>query len=129
MADTLRLYLDECVHAKAAQAFRDAGVDAVGVHDWRTLKLYDEEQLERATADGRMILTYNAGDFARLHDEWLAVGREHAGILLARDYKQHVGALVRDVRSTVADHGRMRQEDGYRWLRNELLWVRRSEGR
>ncbi|HEX6747387.1 MAG TPA: DUF5615 family PIN-like protein [Longimicrobium sp.] len=124
--DGLRLYLDECVHAKAAQAFRDAGIDAIGVHDIESLQLYDSQQLELAAAEDRMIVTYNVKDFVPLHTQWLEEEKVHAGILLSPiDYKKGVGALVRDVRATLLEERNRRGADGYDWVRGELLWIHR----
>ena len=37
-----------------------------------------------ATRDNRAILTFNAKDFARLHDSWQEEKRSHGGIILSR---------------------------------------------
>ena len=42
----------------------------------------DEEQLDHA-AEGRVLLTFNVGDFARLHHARLASGGAHAGIVVS----------------------------------------------
>ena len=42
----------------------------------------DEEQLSYAVAQGLMLVTCNGRDFRRLHDEWLADGRSHNGIMI-----------------------------------------------
>lgn len=44
----------------------------------------DEEQLARATAEGRAVYSYNRGDFCRLHKAWLLAERSHGGIILSR---------------------------------------------
>ena len=45
----------------------------------------DAIQLEFATAQGRVIVTFNHADFGRLHSEWMAAGREHSGIVIVTD--------------------------------------------
>ena len=42
----------------------------------------DEQLLALATDEGRVIVTFNVGDFARITTEWAAAGRSHAGCLL-----------------------------------------------
>ncbi len=42
----------------------------------------DEEQLEFAAREGRVLVTANKGDYTRLHWEWVAAERAHAGIVI-----------------------------------------------
>jgi hypothetical protein len=53
------------------------------VHEVDTLGLTDEEQLDRASAEGRVILTYNNRHFQSIAQRWLQVGRRHAGIIIS----------------------------------------------
>src|SRR3712207_6518043 len=78
-----RLYLDEDVIPELARLLRAAGYEVVSVHELGTLRDPDPVQLARAAADGRAILTYNYQDYYRLHEEWIAAGREHAGIIIS----------------------------------------------
>jgi hypothetical protein len=127
-ANPIKLYVDECVHSQAAQAFRNVGWDAVGAHESGNLTLSDPEQLEFAASEGRAFITYNVCDFVPLYEEWLLIQRDHPGIILSPiDYKQRVGALVRDVRSTLKEDASIQggvEVDG-EWIRNHLVWVRR----
>lgn len=54
-----------------------------------------------------MIVSYNRHDFQRLHAEWMATGRDHAGILLVNKLpEQSPGELVRRLHAlsdTLAD--------------------------
>jgi hypothetical protein len=43
----------------------------------------DLSQLEWAAQNGRAIVTFNVSHFADLHAEWLASGRQHAGIIVS----------------------------------------------
>jgi len=58
-----RLYLDEDVNPALAQLLREAGYDVISAHEVGAIAETDREQLQRATADGRAILTYNYYDF------------------------------------------------------------------
>ena len=44
----------------------------------------DEEQLAFATAENRVILTFNIRDFAPLHEARQAAGLPHAGIIVSQ---------------------------------------------
>jgi len=53
----------------------------------------DAAHLEHAHSLSRTLLTCNVGDFARLHEECLAAGRHHAGIIVTAQLP--VGPLLR----------------------------------
>lgn len=57
----------------------------------------DEEQLLFAEGQGRVLATCNIGDFARLHSEWRAADRGHAGIILVQQQKWGPGELARRI--------------------------------
>ena len=80
----VRLFLDEDVHTALAVALRKRGHDAVHALEAKRLGLPDEPQLTYATADDRSLVTFNVGDFVRLHNRWVTEGREHAGIIVSR---------------------------------------------
>jgi len=42
----------------------------------------DEEQLEFAVQEERVLYTYNVAHFYQLHTAWLTQGRSHSGIIL-----------------------------------------------
>lgn len=58
---------------------------------------HDERQLAFATDNGFVVYTYNVGDFCRLHGEWLAAGREHAGIILVQQQRYSIGEQLRRI--------------------------------
>jgi len=80
----IKLYLDEDVHKKVATALRLKGYDVVSAHEVQKQSLSDVLQLEYAVAQERAILTFNAGDFDRLHKECVKSGKGHHGILLSK---------------------------------------------
>jgi hypothetical protein len=80
----LRVFLDEDVHAPLAGALRKRGHDAVHALEEKRLGLSDESQLNFATEKNRCLVTFNTGDFARLHNRWIEEGREHAGIVVSK---------------------------------------------
>ena len=80
----IRLYLDEDVHKQVALALRLRGYDVVSVHELEKWNFSDEEQLTFAANDNRAIFTFNRGDFAKLHEQWLSAGKDHCGIIASK---------------------------------------------
>lgn len=62
----------------------------------------DEDHLEYATKEGRVLYSFNVGDFYRLHQEYLAEGKSHAGIILARQQRYMVGEQMRRLLKLIA---------------------------
>jgi len=62
----------------------------------------DAEHLDYATRHGRVLYTFNVADFYRLHREYLARGKEHAGIVLARQQRYSVGEQMRRLLKPIA---------------------------
>lgn len=89
----IRLYLDEDVAPAVADAIRRRGFDALSVHEMRRWGCSEPEQLAYAAAQGRVLFTFNADDFTRLHREWLAAGQPHEGIIVAE--QAPVGEITR----------------------------------
>ncbi len=89
----LRLFFDEDVHAGVAVALLKRGHDAVLALEEKRLGLSDEYQLNFATEENRCLVTFNVGDFVRLHNRWIDGGREHAGIIVSKQLP--VGELLR----------------------------------
>lgn len=80
----LRLFLDEDVHTVLAVALRKRGHDAVHALEEKRLGLPDESQLNFAASEDRCLASFNVGDFVRLHNRWIAEGREQAGIIVSK---------------------------------------------
>ena len=67
----LRLFLDEDDHMALAVALRKRGHDAVHALEEKRSGLADESQLTFAAAEERCLVSFNVGDFVRLHNRWL----------------------------------------------------------
>jgi hypothetical protein len=61
------------------QAIRARGVDVITALDAGMIERADEEHLDYATAQGRVLYSFNAGDFYRLHTAFLARGNHTQG--------------------------------------------------
>jgi predicted nuclease of predicted toxin-antitoxin system len=80
----LKLYFDENVPEAIAAAVRLRGYDVITVRDAERKAASDLDQLRYASLQKRVLFTFNVADFAKLHDEFMATGRHHSGILLSK---------------------------------------------
>ena len=55
----------------------------------------DGDYLAKASADGRVLYSYNVADYCILHQAWLSEGRSHAGIVIAPQQPYGVGEQLR----------------------------------
>jgi predicted nuclease of predicted toxin-antitoxin system len=91
-----QFHLDEDTESHALmRALRDRGVDLTTTSELGLGEASDEQQLEAAALAGRVLVTYNAADFCRLHGEYLRTGRHHAGIVIAAQQQHSAGDMMR----------------------------------
>ena len=94
----IALYTDEHITDRLASLLREQGFEATTVLDEGTVGLSDEEQLAYATQRSWTILTYNRDDFVLLARQWHDAGREHAGVVISRQFRlRELGELRRQV--------------------------------
>jgi len=74
----------------------------------------DAEQLARAAAEHRAIVTFNFNDFVALHEKYAAEGKEHWGIVLstAEPFSLLIHRLLRLLNSATAEE-----------LKNQIRWL------
>ena len=109
---TLRLYMDEDALSKAlVQALRSQDVDIITTNEVGQAGCSDEEQLEYATSQGRVIYSYNVGDFYELHTAYLMQGISHAGIILAPQDSYSVGEQLRRLLKLIGAVSKERMRD------------------
>ena len=75
--------------------------DLMALHD-------DEPILAAATAEGRIMVTTNIGDFAVLDGRWAAEGRTHAGIVFVTTSafpqdRSFIGSVVNALHAAAAE--------------------------
>ena len=88
----ISLYLDEDAQDNdLIDALRLRGVDVIGAWGVGMRQREDEDHLLQATMQGRSLYGFNIKDYYRLHTQFLTQGREHAGIILARQQHYSVG--------------------------------------
>ncbi|CBN59335.1 MULTISPECIES: DUF5615 family PIN-like protein [Kamptonema] len=99
----IRLYMDEdAMDRQLVQALRVRGVDAITVGELEITGTSDEIHLVLASELGRVIYTFNVGDFCRLHSTFMAVENSHAGIIIGAQQQYSVGTQLRGVMRLIA---------------------------
>jgi Domain of unknown function (DUF5615) len=99
----IRLYIDEDSFDKSlVAAFRNADFDVITVADASQQGYSDEEQLTWAAERGRVIYSYNRRDFCILHSDFLAMERNHAGIIVLRQQRYSIGQQLRGLLALIA---------------------------
>jgi Domain of unknown function (DUF5615) len=79
----VRLFLDAHVSARRIATALRAQHDVRAADEEREFDGWEDERLlALATEEGRIMVTFNVKDFARITTEWAAAGNSHAGCLL-----------------------------------------------
>jgi hypothetical protein len=89
----ISLYLDEHIQISLAGALKARGIDILTTQEAGNIGLDDMNQLAFATKNRRALFSFNKRDFARIHYEWMALKRPHAGIILSDQLS--IGVLLR----------------------------------
>jgi hypothetical protein len=111
-----RFFTDEDVYADVAIGMRQHGFDAVSVPEVDRLSEDDPSQLEWAADHGRVFVTFNVGDFVRLHGQWLRAGRHHAGLVAAE--QRPLGETLRRLLKLAASLSAEELRDRLEFLNN-----------
>ncbi len=94
----VKLYIDEdAMHSRLVAALRSRGVHVITVLDSGLAEKTDDEQLAFATRNECVLYSFNVSDFHRLHTQWIAAGREHAGMILAPQQRFSIGEQLRRI--------------------------------
>jgi hypothetical protein len=92
----LRLYFDEdSMDHALVLALQARGVDVVTALEAGMGEQSDEDHLQLAASEGRVLYTCNIADFCRLHSVWLQGARSHAGLILCQQQQYSVGEQLR----------------------------------
>lgn len=99
-----------------AQALRARGIDVITALEAGKIDRADSEHLDLATAQGRVLHSFNVGDFYRLHTTFLAEGKSHAGMILARQQGYSVGEMMRRLLKLIAAKASEEMKDQVEFL-------------
>lgn len=111
MADPVRFFFDQHMWATLAQGLRAHGVDVLTAQDAGRCGLPDPDQLAFATAEDRVVMTFDS-DYVALHN----AGTPHAGIAWCVERKYKVGDLLK---ALLLIHGVLDRDD----MRNRLEYL------
>jgi hypothetical protein len=90
----IKFYTDTHIAKAIAVQSRERGVDIIRCEDVNMASATDVQHLEYATAEGRTMISADE-DFPKLHAEWQASGKDHAGIIYVKpERKDLIGAIV-----------------------------------
>jgi Domain of unknown function (DUF5615) len=93
---TIRLYFDEdSMRYALVHALRARAIDVQTALEVEMIERSDEEHLEFATTQGRVLCSFNVGDFYRLHTSYMVQHKSHPGIILAQQQQYAVGNHMR----------------------------------
>ena len=111
MADPIRLYMDQHIPSAVAQGLRQRGVDVLTAQDAKRCGLPDADQLDFATAQQRVMVTFDS-DYLALGASGISFG----GIAWCHAAKYSIGQLVQLL---LLVHGVMDQES----MRNHVEFL------
>ena len=113
----IRLYIDEDAMARAVVAgLRARGVDVATALEEGMSEKDDIAQLEHATQQGRAIYTFNVGHFCRLHTEYTAQSKSHAGIIVVYRQRYSVGEQIRRLSNLINKKSTEEMRDNLHFL-------------
>jgi alpha-amylase/alpha-mannosidase (GH57 family) len=109
-----KIHLNENLSPSLAIQLRKHGFDVTSSQEAKLLSEPDEVQLAYAASQQRAILTFNIGDFARLHDNYLAEGKEHWGVIFSTE--EPIGVLFRRLLRLLSSVSADELKNQTRWL-------------
>ena len=104
----MRLFLDAHVSGRRIATALRKRHDVRAADEERELDGWEDERLlTLASEQGRIMVTFNVKDFARITTEWAAAGKSHAGcLLIVRIDHAELGLIVRVIDHAFETRGR-----------------------
>jgi hypothetical protein len=113
----IRLYFDEdSMQHALVEAPRLRRIDVLTALEADRIERPDAEHLEFAATEGRVLYSFNVGDFCRLHGEFLSQEKRHAGIVLARQQQYAVGEQMHRLLKLIATRSAEEMENQLEFL-------------
>lgn len=109
-----KLHLNEHISPRLAEQLRRHGFDVTSTQESELISEPDDRQLEFAASEKRAIVTFNFADFSALHQQYLANGLEHWGIIFSTREPIHLifSRLLRLLQNVSSED-----------LRNQIRWL------
>lgn len=113
----IRLYFDaDAMQRAVVRGLLARGVDAITANEAGMAGATDQEQLEFAHNQRRILFSYNASDFFRIHREYLTQGKSHSGMVLAPQQQYSIGERIRRLLKLVAAESAENMQDRVEFL-------------
>jgi hypothetical protein len=113
----IQLYIDEDSMDRAlVRALQARGVDVTTALVEGMIERLDIDHLEYAIQQGRVLFSFNIGDFYQLHTEYLAQGKHHTGIVLCPQQRYPVGEQMRRLLKLIATKSAEEMKDTVEFL-------------
>jgi hypothetical protein len=94
----LRFHLDEDTEEHAlVGALLQRGLDITTTAQMRLTSSSDDEQLNWASDQKRVLVTHNVADFCGLHQKLLRNHQHHCGILIIEQQRYSIGEVMRRI--------------------------------
>jgi len=113
----IRLYFDaDSMERGVVSGLCARGIDAISALEVGMADSSDEAQLEFARTAGRVLFSFNVGDFQRIHTQYLSRGDMHAGIILAAQQRYSIGERIRRLQTLIAARSAEEMNDRVEFL-------------
>jgi len=119
MITSPRFLLDENIHLAVAEGLRRLDFDVLHALEANLLKATDEEIMEIAVDQKRILVTRDIRDFGQLARLYLNIGRMFSGVLLVAPSiaEKDPGALIHALEKWINKYGNIDQiSGGIAWL-------------
>ncbi len=114
----IKLYFDEDVPEAIAKALRLRGYDVVTVKEAARKGMTDIDQLNYASSENRVILTFNVADFIKIHIDFINKGLSHSGIILSKQLS--IGVIVKALLRLLPDITPDKAGNNIMWLSTHI---------
>jgi hypothetical protein len=104
------------MHHSLVRALRARGADVLTALEAGMIEREDADHLAYATQQGRVLCTFNIGDYYGLHTDWATQGRRHAGVVLMPQQHYSVGEQMRRLFRLMAHRGSDEMENRVEFL-------------
>ncbi|HEX5734467.1 MAG TPA: DUF5615 family PIN-like protein [Blastocatellia bacterium] len=113
----IRLYFDEdAMDGDLVHTLRIRGIDVTSALEQGLIRRSDTDHLEFAISQGRVLYSFNIGDFQQLHSEYVTRGKHHSGIVLCQQQRYSLGEQMRRLLNIA---GRVSAEE----MRDSLIFL------
>jgi hypothetical protein len=97
-------------------ALRARGIEVLTALEASMIARPDDEHLDFATTEGRVLLSYNVGDYFELHTARLQKNEHHAGIIVCQQTQYSIGEQLKRLLKLIATLSEDEMQDRIEFL-------------